>query len=627
MLGGPSAPGVGKQKPRSGRAGRIRGQTTGQAASLQSLVRAACLSLGRSSDEADAWTQCLEAEWVCDPAQLRTLSTQEWARLGLPLGLEAELRRRTAAEVDVAAGAQPTGAARPQSAPPARARIAGAAQGQAVSRAAAGGNPRRPADAAVLRRELGRQLGEEWSLALLRAMRRSMGAERCADLDGLQAAFRLLGITSPAASPAALRALLRDAAALGTGGGSGGVPDAEAVVAVLHGPLKGRRAEAVRVVFEDLDSDGCGRLATSSLRRRLNPLEHPAVKAGQLSAEEAQRAMLRKWRGHEAVSVADFLAAHVPISALAPGDDAGFSRLVRALWRLERRCYDFPGVDNLVLQEVQEGSSLGSSASRISTPRIGADPRRALPQEENRRRVLEDRIKRSTGSRDLLERLRTVLRRRGARGSGLGGDDMLAALARRFRAAAGGRRPGRGLEPESLHAALKQVGVGATAADVEELLTAMDIDGNGAVDFEEWLRVVRGPLRGPRVTVVHEAFSRLDRDGDGVVSMADLQAAYEPAGQPHVEAGRMDRDEAARELLSNFADHGRDGRLTLADFERYYEGVSAGIDSDQYFKHIVRTAWGLDTDAHSRYARNLYRAKDGHLQVSEGGLIGRNDGW
>lgn len=99
--------------------------------------------------------------------------------------------------------------------------------------------------------------------------------------------------------------------------------------------------------------------------------------------------------------------------------------------------------------------------------------------------------------------------------------------------------------------------------------------------------------------------------------------------QPDVEAGRKDAQEAVQDVVlrmgANF-EHG--GSVTIVDFERYYEGVAAGIVHDQYFKHILRSSWGLEADERCRYARNQHRAREWHIQVSsEYGICGRNDGW
>jgi Ca2+-binding EF-hand superfamily protein len=47
-----------------------------------------------------------------------------------------------------------------------------------------------------------------------------------------------------------------------------------------------------------------------------------------------------------------------------------------------------------------------------------------------------------------------------------------------------------------------------------------------------------------------------------------------------------------KEFLNNF-DLDKDGKLTLEEFEKYYAGVSASIDSDAYFSLMMFNAWKL----------------------------------
>ncbi|CAK9027108.1 Uncharacterized protein SCF082_LOCUS17774, partial [Durusdinium trenchii] len=57
---------------------------------LARLLRDCCRVLGREM-EASRFYGRLQEEWLETPEQLRQLSTDGWARLALPVGLEAEL--------------------------------------------------------------------------------------------------------------------------------------------------------------------------------------------------------------------------------------------------------------------------------------------------------------------------------------------------------------------------------------------------------------------------------------------------------------------------------------------------------------------------------------------------------
>jgi len=105
----------GRQPPRAG-AGAAATPGGDEGRALSELLCACCVALGRGATEGDAWAQRLRAEWISGPPQLRGLSAEEWSRLGLPVGLEAEVRRRLGQMAPPAAALPPQGAGRPHTA-------------------------------------------------------------------------------------------------------------------------------------------------------------------------------------------------------------------------------------------------------------------------------------------------------------------------------------------------------------------------------------------------------------------------------------------------------------------------------------------------------------------------------
>lgn len=49
-----------------------------------------------------------------------------------------------------------------------------------------------------------------------------------------------------------------------------------------------------------------------------------------------------------------------------------------------------------------------------------------------------------------------------------------------------------------------------------------DIDGDGNITYEEFLRGLRDPLSDRKKLIVDRAFKLMDRDGSGVVQVKDI---------------------------------------------------------------------------------------------------------
>jgi Ca2+-binding EF-hand superfamily protein len=129
------------------------------------------------------------------------------------------------------------------------------------------------------------------------------------------------------------------------------------------------------------------------------------------------------------------------------------------------------------------------------------------------------------------------------------------------------------LDKEELQAGLKQLG--CELHDGEEMRVVMrhfDKDGSGRISIEEFLRGVKSGMSYERKLLVKEAFSRLDRSGDGYVAVDDIMTAYNFDHHPAVQAGTMSEEDAAREFLSVFEGNSghQDGIVTWSEFLDYY---------------------------------------------------------
>ncbi|CAG2202227.1 calcyphosin-like protein [Mytilus edulis] len=149
------------------------------------------------------------------------------------------------------------------------------------------------------------------------------------------------------------------------------------------------------------------------------------------------------------------------------------------------------------------------------------------------------------------------------------------------------------LSLEEFRYGLKDFGLSFPESSVQELFTHIDKDGSGTIRFDEFLEAIRPPMSQTRISIINEAFKKFDKNGDGVISVADLKGVYNAKHHPKYKSGQMTEDEVFREFLDVF-DHGvKDGKVTKEEFINYYSGVSASVDTDQYFVEMMRSAWKM----------------------------------
>ncbi|XP_030148816.1 calcyphosin isoform X2 [Lynx canadensis] len=177
-----------------------------------------------------------------------------------------------------------------------------------------------------------------------------------------------------------------------------------------------------------------------------------------------------------------------------------------------------------------------------------------------------------------VEKLRAQCLSRGA--SGVQG------LARFFRRL--DRDKSRSLDAGELQRGLAELGLVLDAAEAEGVCRRWDRDGSGTLDLEEFLRALRA-----REAVIAAAFAKLDRSGDGVVTVDDLRGVYSGRAHPKVRSGERTEEEVLRRFLDNFDSSEKDGQVTLAEFQDYYSGVSASVDTDEEFVAMMTSAWQL----------------------------------
>ena len=140
---------------------------------------------------------------------------------------------------------------------------------------------------------------------------------------------------------------------------------------------------------------------------------------------------------------------------------------------------------------------------------------------------------------------------------------------------------------------LKENGHGISPMEFERIFKYFDKNNNGKINYDEFLRAIRGDLNEYRKNLVGLAFQKLDKTGDGIVNIDDLKGSYNVEKHPKFISGEMSATQVLEEFMSQWDTLKKDGVVTLEEFEDYYGDVSASIDRDDYFELMIRNAWHI----------------------------------
>jgi len=127
------------------------------------------------------------------------------------------------------------------------------------------------------------------------------------------------------------------------------------------------------------------------------------------------------------------------------------------------------------------------------------------------------------------------------------------------------------ISPLELKYGLKSYGMNLSDGEVQQVMRNFDRDGNGQIDFDEFIYALRGDLNERRTRLVDMAFQVVDVNGDGVLTVDDLKDSYDLSWHPGVKDGRMTKDQALREFLSQWDRINPDGVVTREEFREYYK--------------------------------------------------------
>ncbi len=129
--------------------------------------------------------------------------------------------------------------------------------------------------------------------------------------------------------------------------------------------------------------------------------------------------------------------------------------------------------------------------------------------------------------------------------------------------------------------------------ELQALMKYYDVDGDGHVSYEEFLRGLRDEMTPRRAKMVQKIFARLDRDGSGKIDINDVINIFDVSMNAEFIEHRKTKEQILTEFLNNFdgAQGNNDGVITVQEFFDYYTDLSMSVPNDEYFVRMLESAW------------------------------------
>ena len=439
----------------------------------------------------------------------------------------------------------------------------------------------------------------------------------------------------------------------------------DAFITKVKGEMNNRRKRLVMMAYDVLDKDGSGQVDILDFTAAYDVSQHPDYLNGKKSKDQVLLEFMSAFENANSkdgiVTKEEFLNYYNGVSANIDSDDY-FELMIRNAWHIsggEGVCANTTNKRVLVTradgtQAVEEvkndlglkaGDRVGilsrlkeqgvnainidyhgesddvkrsrnaggvAAIARPVPPLKGLTPSSSSNNFHDRKQIQLMKEKNDEVAKSLLVKLQEKLKSRGASG--------FVGLQRSFKIM--DDDGSKALDKSEFKKAINDLQLGFSDGQCALMFSFFDSDNSGHIEYDEFLKTVRGEVSEKRKVLILMAFDVIDKTGDGIVDPIDIIDTYDTSKHPDVISGKKTKSQVLKEFLDTFDVGGEvDGKVTKDEFINYYKNISASIDNDEYFELMIRNAWhisgGVGAAANSSNLRVLVTRSDGTQGVQE----------
>ena len=137
--------------------------------------------------------------------------------------------------------------------------------------------------------------------------------------------------------------------------------------------------------------------------------------------------------------------------------------------------------------------------------------------------------------------------------------------------------------------------------EIKELFLAFTKEETTKVNYDEFIRILRGELPKNRKDLVEKVYKEINKENKEGLSLEEVFNLYNPKGSYELLYGQENEENAKKIFENTFEENhiylnGEEGKNKLIDLDEfidYYESVSLMIQEDDIFKEVLLKSWNL----------------------------------